>query len=350
MNLKNHPQVERLDKSEMLFSIESFPNQCQQAWEEARNVKIPPKYREVENIVVSGMGGSTLGTHIIQTLYGKSGLKIPLQIINDYHLPAYAGEETLVVLSSYSGGTEETLSCAQDALQAKSQILGITTGGKLAEFLRRNNLPGYIFQPKFNPCGQPRISLGYSLFGQLALLTQVGVLNIEEKEIPQIIRNLSEKNQGLSIKAKKMAASLRNKVMIIVAGEFLAGNAHVFANQINENAKTMSFYFILPEMDHHLLEGLKNPNLSEMAFLFIKSSLYTPKIMRRLRLTKEVIEKNGMKTYEFHPAGKTPLFEVLETLWFGSFLSFYLALDYGFDPSPIPWVDYFKKQLEGSDG
>lgn len=350
MSLKKNQEIKRLDKSKMFFSIESFPNQCQQAWEEARKVKIPPEYRKVKNIVVSGMGGSALGTHVVQALYGKGGLKIPLQIVNDYHLPSYVDNQTLVILSSYSGGTEETLSCAQDAAQAKAQILGITTGGKLGEFLKKNNLPSYIFKPKFNPCGQPRIGLGYSFFGQLALLAQVGALSLDEEKIPQIVGALSKKGQRLSSKAKKMTPSIKNKVMVIAAGEFLAGNAHVLANQINENAKTMSFYFILPEMDHHLLEGLKNPDLGKLTFFFIKSNLYTDKIMKRLALTKKVIEKNGIKTCEFQPSGKTPLLEVLETLWFGGFLSFYLALSYGFDPSPIPWVDYFKKQLESNGG
>lgn len=346
INLDNLEEIKKLDKSNMLGSIEAFPDQCLQAWEEAPKIMVPPDYSNVKNIVVAGMGGSALGAHLIQSLYQNNGLKVPLQIVHDYHLPSYAGENTLVLLSSYSGGTEETLSCAQEALQKRAKILGITTGGKLGEFLTQNNLPGYIFDPKFNPCGQPRIGLGYSILGQMALFGQAGILSVKHDEVANTIKVVKEENEKLKEKAKAAALKIKDKIPIIIAAEFLSGNAHSLANQLNENAKAFGAYFLLPELNHHLLEGLKNPPVAQnLVFIFLNSPLYSEKIQKRLNLTMEVVAKNGLNTMECVFSEGEKLSAALVTLLYGSYLSFFLSLSYKQDPSPIPWVDFFKEKL-----
>lgn len=345
INLNDIKAIKGLDKANMLSSIEAFPDQCQQAWEEATKVSIPESYKKIKNIVVSGMGGSALGAHVIKSLYSKE-MAVPLEIINNYHLPFYINEESLVILSSYSGSTEETLATAWEAKEKKAKILGITSGGKLGEFLKENNLPGFIFEPKFNPCGQPRMGLGYSIGGQIGLFKKTGILNVKEKDFYQGLNSLIKNKNKIKESAKEMAEILKDKIPLSIAAEFLSGNAHVLANQINENAKVMSFYFIIPELNHHLLEGLKNPETGNFFFLFLSSNLYSERIRKRFFLTKEVVKKNGVGILEFKPLGRNKFSQILETLWFGSFLSFYLAIIYGINPSPIPWVDYFKHQLE----
>lgn len=347
MNLNDIAAIRKIDKSDVLPSIALLPDQCEQAWEEAQQVVVPEIYKQVKNIVIAGMGGSGLGAHVLKSLYGLDGLNVPLQIVNDYHLPAYVSSESLVLLSSYSGTTEETLSCAEEALVKKAKILGITSGGKLRQFLTQNNLPGYIFVPKHNLCGQPRIGLGYMLTGTMALLQNTKVLSLEKADkIPQIFKNLRSVKGNLQIKAQEIVKKLIGKIPVLVAAEFLSGNTHVLANQFNENAKTTSFYFLLPELNHHLLESLKNPKSQDLVFLFFHSNLYTSEIKTRLKLTEAVVGKNDFKALEFCPSGQNKLLDALETLWFGSFLSFYLAISYGLNPSPIPWVDYFKEQLK----
>lgn len=347
MNLNDLAAIRKIDKSEVLPSIALLPDQCEQAWEEAQQITIPQSYNQAKNIVIAGMGGSGLGAHVLKSVYGVDGLNVPLEVVNDYHLPAYVGSESLVLLSSYSGSTEETLSCAKEALSKKAKILGITSGGKLGEFLSENNLPGYVFVPKHNLCGQPRIGVGYMLTGTMALLQNAGVLSLERKDkIPQTFKSLRSVKGNLQIKAQEVVKKIIGKIPVLVAAEFLSGNAHVLANQFNENAKTTTFYYLLPELNHHLLEGLKNPKSQDLIFLFFHSNLYHEEIKKRIKLTEVVIGKNDFKALEFCPTGQNKLLDALETLWFGSFLSFYLAISYGLDPSPIPWVDFFKEQLK----
>jgi glucose/mannose-6-phosphate isomerase len=338
-------QIKKLDKSNLLGSIELLGKQCAEAWRDVKKIKIPASYRDVENIVVSGMGGSALGGHLIQSLFSGQ-LKKPLEIVRGYKLPSYVGPKTLVILSSYSGNTEETLAAAAEAKKRKAKIVGLATGGALAAFLRRNHYPAYIFKPTYNPSNQPRMGLGYSIMGQTGLLKQCGLLRVEEQEIRAAIEELGIRNYELGI--KKFVAALKNKIPVVVASEFLNGNAHVLTNQINENAKCFATYFELPELNHHLMEGLKNPaaNKQNLKFILVNSNLYLPRNQKRYKILKEVLQKNKINFLEYQPKAKTKFQQSMETLLFGSYVSFYLAMEYDLDPSPVPWVDFFKKRLK----
>jgi glucose/mannose-6-phosphate isomerase len=335
-------KIKKLDKSNLLGSIELLDKQCGEAWRDVKKIKIPKNYRQVENIVVSGMGGSALGARLIGSLFAAE-LRRPLEIVRGYNLPAYVGPKTLLILSSYSGNTEETLAAARVGQKRKAKIVGLATGGALANFLRRNNYPSYIFKPTYNPSNQPRMGLGYSIFGQLGLLAKCGALKINEQEIKNVIATLSSRPRS----AEKISNTLKNKIPIIVASEFLLGNGHIMANQINENAKSFAAYFELPELNHHLMEGLKNPaaNKKNLIFFLLNSDLYLPRNQKRYKILKTVLAKNKIDFIEYRPKAKTKLQQSVETLLFGSYVSFYLAMIYNLDPSPIPWVDFFKKQL-----
>jgi glucose/mannose-6-phosphate isomerase len=346
-------RIKNLDKSNMIGSIEELYLQCQQTWDDIQNIKVPPEYKKVKNIVVVGMGGSALGPHVIQTLYFDK-LKIPIQIINDYHLPAYTNEETLVVLSSNSGTTEEVLCAAEEAKAKKSLIMGMATGGKLADFLNNNKIPSYIFEQKHNPSRQPRMGIGYMILGMLGLFHSSGLIELEKKEIHEIIGNLKELNNVWGIQspqssniAKKYARDCFGKIVIIVSSSFFIGNVHTFNNQLNENSKTFSAYFTLPEINHHLMEGLGFPktNPQNLIFIFINSPLFDVRIKKRFKLTEIIVKKNGIKVLEFIPKGSTKLIQAFEVLLFGSYIGFYLAMLNNLNPASIPWVDYFKKEL-----
>jgi glucose/mannose-6-phosphate isomerase len=187
------------------------------------------------------------------------------------------------------------------------------------------------------------MGLGYSIIGQLGLLKKCGVLNADNKEIEKTLETLRNKDNS----AKAFATKLKNKTPVIVASEFLSGNAHIVANQINENAKCFATYFELPELNHHLMEGLKNPatNKKNLMFFLINSDLYLPRNRKRYKILKTVLAKNKINFLEYRPIAKSKFLQVFEVLSFGSYLSFYLAMTYNFDPSPVPWVDFFKKQL-----
>lgn len=342
-------KIKKLDKANLLASIELLGKQCAEAWKEVKKIKIPKNYRGVENILVNGMGGSALGAHIIKSVYADK-LKFPLQIIHSYTLPSYVNSKTLYIISSYSGSTEEPISTYREALKRKAKILGITAGGILKNIMEKDNLPGYIFKPTSNPSNQPRMGLGYSIFGQLGLLAKCGMIKINEQEIADAIKSLSKSPSDSPFhkegEIEKIASSLKNKIPVIVASEFLSGNAHILANQINENAKCFAAYFELPELNHHLMEGLKNPSANRnLKFFLINSNLYHPRNQKRYKVLKEVLQRNKIDFIEYQPKSKTKLQQSMEILSFGSYLSFYIAMAYNLNPSPVPWVDFFKKRL-----
>lgn len=347
----NFKQIKKLDKSNLLESIELLGKQCEQTWREIKKLRMPKKYRNIENVVISGMGGSTLGGHIVQSLFANQ-LCAPLEIVRGYSLPGYIGPKTLLILSSYSGNTEETLAAAYVGQKNKAKIVGLTTGGQLANFLQRNNYPSYIFQPAFNPSRQPRMGLGYSIVGQMGILKQCGLLKVNNQEIKEVIEKLRILNYELRIEnknsfAKKLAQCLKGKIPILIGSEFLVGNIHTFANQINENAKCFAAYFELPELNHHLMEGLKNPsaNPKNLIFVLFNSNLYHPRNQKRYKILKEVLQKNKINFIEYQPKAKTKTLQSFEVLLLGSYASFCLAILYDLDPSPVPWVDFFKKRL-----
>lgn len=347
-------KIEELDKSRMRDSILVLSKQCQQAWQETKKIALPDEYKKTDCILVNGMGGSAIGADIIKNLFYDE-LDVPLNIIHAYDLPEFVDQNTLVVLSSYSGTTEEPLNTFDQARAKNAKIMGITTGGKLGPLLTGANLPVYLFEPKHNPCGEPRLGIGYSIVGQLGLLVQTGHLKFSEKEEEEIVSMLDELNKELTYQvetknnlAKQIAEELEGKLPIIIASEFLEGNLHTFSNQINENAKSFSTYFMIPELNHHLLEGLASPKkgVKDLFFLFINSKLYRKENQFRHRITQEVVKKYAIGFLEVNLRQKSKLLQAFELLLLGEWVAFYLAMLNEIDPSPIPYVDYFKQELD----
>ena len=185
-NLDDIAAMKKADPSDVLGSTALFPDQCATAWDESRQVVFPEEYKKVKNIVVCGMGGSRFTPKTIGALFRKY-ITVPYEICEDYSVPGYVNGESLVILSSYSGTTEEVLSAGKDALSKGAKLAGIMkNGGSIAEFLTNQKAPVYFFDPKFNPCGQPRIGGGYLLLGHLGLLTSLGFVTVKD-DVPAAI-------------------------------------------------------------------------------------------------------------------------------------------------------------------
>lgn len=344
IDLNNLEEIKKLDPKDVYGSTGMFVSQCEQIWQDSKNINVQGDFSDVENIVLCGMGGSAYGGYVVQSLF-KDRLSIPLISNNDYTLPAFVNEKTLVVLSSYSGSTEESLIAGQEAKEKGAKIVGITNGGKLGTFLTENNYPHLIFDAKFNPSGQPRLATGYMVLGFIALLNKLGFLNLTDEEVMGAVREVQNAQEEIKTQAQEIAKKLVGYIPVIFAAEFLGGNVHIMQNQFNETAKSFSAYAELPELNHHLMEGLKNPEGHKLEVLFIGSSLYSPKIQKRYDLTKEVAGKNNVPFIEYKPSGSTKLSQGLNLLSFGGYVTLYLGLLYGLDPSLIPWVDWFKQEL-----
>ncbi len=346
--------MKKYDRQNMLGSIESVGLQCQQAWSEVKKIKIPKNYRQVKSVVINGMGGSALGGHVIGSMFFRQ-LRVPFHVINSYAVPGWVNKDTLYVLSSYSGTTEEVLATFTEARRRHAKLLVICAGGQLAKLAKKNKIPAYIFEPRFNPCNQPRMGLGYSIIGQVALLRQCGLLAISENDFQKALAKIHTWHKKFGARAvtaknpaKQLAKVLAGKIPIVMAAEHLSGNAHILANQINENAKTFSAYFLLSELNHHLMEGLRFPHENKrlLHFVSLESGRYLPSITKRFAVTKKVLQKNGIKYTAYKTQSLTTLGEVVEILLFGSYTNYYLALANKLDPSPIPYVDFFKAALK----
>lgn len=344
INLKDLEQIKKLDPKDVYGSTSMFSDQCQQIVDLYFDKDFfPPEYKHVKNVVICGMGGSAYGGHVVNSLYANDA-SVPILVRSDYHLPSYVNKHTLVLLVSYSGSTEEVLSCAHDAVEKKAKIAGFSSGGKLGEFLKKK-YPGFTFNPQFNPSGQPRLGTGYIVLGTLTLLKSAGIINLSKNEVLDAIKNVRSIQEGIKNEAMKLSEKILNHIPVIFAAEHLEGNAHILRNQFNETAKSFSAYSTLPELNHHLMEGLKNPENKKIIVFILNSILYNDVLQKRIELTKEVVTRNKIKQLEYRPNSKTKLAQVFEVLSFGGYLTLFTALRYGQDPSVIPWVDYFKKKL-----
>lgn len=334
-------------------TIRLYPNQLKQAWDDIKFLSIPNDYKYVDNIVFCGMGGSALGARIVKS-YSFNKLRIPLEIVNDYNIPNYANKNSLVVVSSYSGTTEEIIECFYKAKASNSKIFGITTGKNLGELLVKESLPHYVIDPTYNPSGQPRMSIGYAFGATLALFNKLGFLTVTDDEIDEamsvcfnVLTEFHENAPKDKNLAHNFAKLLEGKLPVLVASEHLIGAVHTIKNQLNENAKEFSFLFEIPELNHHLMEGLRNPAKQKgiLKFIFFKSDIYNERIQKRYSVTAKVLDKNMIEYISYKPLSANRLSQVFETLIFGSFVVYYLNKLYKIEPLEIPWVDYFKKEL-----
>ena len=328
-----------------LETIRLYSKQLNQSWQEIQKINFPEEYKNVENVVFCGMGGSGLGERMVDSLYERE-MKVPMELFSGYSLPRYASEKSLLILSSYSGNTEEIMACAKEAKERNTKVIGISTGGDLAKFLEEENYPNCVFEPKYNPSGQPRMALGYSAGSLLCILGKLNLIDFSEEKLNQALAGMKLGNN--LEKATTFAKNLEEKIVLIIASEHLVGTAHAIKNMFNESAKTMAAFFDLPELNHYLMEGLAYPksNKENLKFIFVESSLYGKRVQKRYPLTRDVVRKQDISYLEIKLRGETKMAQTFELLTLGSLMVYALTKIYGIDPIKIPWVDYFKKEME----
>lgn len=351
--LDSRDQIKALDKSKILDSVESLPDQILDALEQTKDFTLPENYKSFKNVVVSGMGGSALGAHIIKGLF-KEELKVPFEVVSHYALPGYVNSDTLVLLSSYSGTTEETLSSAQDAKDKGAKIMVITSGGTLATLAAANNWPIYLMKTTFNPSNQPRLAIGYAIAGQLVMFAKAGLLSDQHEALGKTAENLKGMIKRLAPEssdnntAKLLAYAAFEKHIIFSAAEHLVGAAHVFNNQVNENSKALTSEWHLPEFNHHYMEALSYPksNRETTIFFLFNSSLYHERVTKRFVITDALLNSKEYETQVIQATAPTKLEQVFEIIQLGEFVTTYLPILYRIeDPGPVPNVEWFKAQM-----
>lgn len=351
--LDNQKQFSKYDRSGILRSIDLLAEQAEQAWQESHNISLPAGYNEVHEIVMNGMGGSGLAGHVIEAAF-RDRLRVPFFLTHSYDVPAHVRAHTLYILSSYSGNTEEILSSRDTAQKMDAKLLAISSGGLLGKDIEKGRIPGYLFSGSKNIGNQPRFGLGYTIFGVLGLLRAADLLKLSHEEVTEAIESM---RSGIASycasvplirnKAKQFALKLQGKIPIFIGAEFLEDSARIMTNQLHENAKQFGFHFAIPELNHHLMEGLRFPKgfHEKLTCVFLSSNLNHPRVQKRFPITESVFKRHNIDTQVYKPKGATPFAQLTDALAFGSYLTYYLSILNKVDPTPNPWVDYFKKKL-----
>jgi glucose/mannose-6-phosphate isomerase len=349
--LDSREKIKAIDQSNLLESVEALPEQITDTLEQVKNIVVPETYKSVKNVVISGMGGSVLASYAIKHLF-KSQLKVPFEVVSHYTLPEYVNADTLVLLSSYSGTTEETVACAEDAKSRGAKIMVITGGGPLEQLALSNHWPIYNIVATYNPCNQPRLAIGYAIVGQLALFAKAGIIADQSELLNKVVLGLKKMIPTLTPEvennpAKLLAFAAFDKHIIFVAAEHLIGAAHIINNQVNENAKALTSEWPLPEFNHHYMEAISFPKLAKDTTLFIlfNSALFNERVQKRVLVTKQLLEDKGYEVQLVQASAPTKLEQVFEVVQLGQFMAAYLPILYGINPSAIPNVDWFKSQM-----
>jgi glucose/mannose-6-phosphate isomerase len=268
-------------------------------------------------------------------------LKIPFVVNKDYFLPAFVNEQSLVIVSSYSGNTEETLHAMQQALKAKATVVCVTSGGKVAEIAKKKGLDCILL-----PAGMPpRSCLGYSALQVLFIMAHFGLIRRDfEKEIKKAIALLQNDQKAIQAEAKKLAKKLVGKTPIIYSSGMLEGVAVRFRQQINENSKMLAWHHYIPEMNHNELVGWRDEDKTR-AVVFLRSVDDYERVQARMEINKKVIKKYAGTLLEIPAQGKTYWEQALYLIHLTDWVSVYLADLRDHDATEVRVIDELKAAL-----
>jgi glucose/mannose-6-phosphate isomerase len=336
------------DPQDMRSHIQGLPAQLEAGWELGQRLPMLPGTRPAL-VLLAGMGGSAIGADLVSA-YAGPGLPVPVIVWRGYDLPAYVGRETLVVLSSHSGNTEETLSSYAAARRLGASMLAITTGGELAQRSEQDGVPLWRFEHR----GQPRTAVGFSFALQLAALHRCGLAADAGEDIRTAAQAMRQQQPALEPEtavahnpAKRMAGQLLDRMPLIVAGGLLAPVARRWRTQIAELAKAVAQFEELPEADHNMVAGVDYPAslIARTMAVFLRAGLDRPRLAARVEATRQVLMVEGFNTDIIDAAGTTRLAQQWTCLHFGDYVAYYLALAYGVDPTPVAAIEDLKARL-----
>ena len=349
------PEIyKQYDPEGMLNRIHEFPRLCEQAWQMAMNFDLPSDYTRVDKVVILGMGGSAIGADLVASLVVPEA-KLPITVCRGYELPAFTNAKTLVIASSYSGNTEETLSSFEQALKTGAKKLVITTGGKLKAVAEKRNIPVFSFDYK----AQPRAALPFSLMPILCFLQRLGFISDKSQDLTEtvsVLEQLSPRiNEDIPLSqnpAKQLASKLYNHLPVIYGGGIVSEVAHRWKTQLNENSKAWGFYEVFPELNHNAVVGYQFPKelASKIVVVLLQSSLLPQRIQLRYQVTCQLLEQAGVSYQVVNGNGVSPLSQIMSLILFGDYVSYYLAMLHQIDPSPVKAINFLKEQLGQNKG
>jgi glucose/mannose-6-phosphate isomerase len=350
--LNDVEKIRAADPDNMYNRIFDLPEQLSEALKIGQGWKVnTDDFTDIKNIVVIGMGGSAIGGDLVRTFLA-SKLQVPFEVCRNYVLPEYVDDETLVVASSYSGNTEETLSALDDALRRKAMITGVTTGGMLEEVSRLNDFPIATLPTGF----QPRAALGYSFVPLLVFMEKIGLIQNVTAEINEVVTELSKLREQYiedtpvkENRAKKMATKIHGRMAVIYSGPTLTDAVGLrWKGQICENGKNLAFANQYAEFNHNELVGWSDTvqiHKDHLVVCQLRDIDDHPQIVKRMDTVRKLIEKQGVEVINVSSSGATPLVRMFSLIQLGDFVSYYLAVLNEVDPTPVEVIEALKKTL-----
>lgn len=295
------------------------------------------------NIWLLGMGGSAFGGEIVKN-YIADKSRLPFLIHRSYQLPAAVTYNSLVIVSSYSGNTEETLTAAKTALERNAYIVCIASGGQLKEWAQNYRLP-FIELPQGYP---PRAACAFSIVQQLQILSDVGVLMDVNGELKAVIDFLKDEQEECRNVAKKIAKMIKGTIPVIYAGDAMDAIAIRLRQQINENAKSLCWHHLTPEMNHNEMVGWEFPRkfLKRTSVLVLRSNFDHARVQLRHDICNEILSEKSPLVINIEAIGKTRLQQLFYMLHLSDWVSYYLAKAYKVNPLPVKVIDKLKSALE----
>lgn len=352
ISLDDLENIKKYDARDMAYFIESFPEQCREAEKIGLLSNIPDSFKiRYRNIVCAGMGGSAIGADIARSYTADEALA-PIFVNRNYTVPAFVGRESLVIVSSYSGNTEETISAFKGAKARGAGIIVISSGGILSGLAHASSIPVVRIPPGL----QPRAALGYGFFTLLSALSKIGVIGDKSKDVREAIRGLErlrDTSLALTVRgrkniAKDIARKIYMKMPVIYseAGHLDAVGTR-WRGQLAENAKTIASSNLFPEMTHNEIVGWEHPEkaLKNLAVIMLRDRGDDPRTAKRMDIVMKVMASLGVKVIEVNSRGKGLLSRVFSLIYIGDYVSLYLAILNKCDPTPVDRIAYLKKEM-----
>lgn len=323
--------------------IADFPIQLQEALIIGQNYKFAAAKKDFTNVVLTGLGGSGIGGSIIQNFVFDK-LKIPFIVNKDYFLPAFISSKSLVVVSSYSGNTEETVAALLHAIKMKATVVCITSGGKIAEIAKKKKIDCILL-----PAGMPpRACIGYSMVQVLFALKHFRLLKDDSsKDIKAAIKLLNAETKDIQKKAKTVAQKLIGKTPIIYSAADMEGVAVRFRQQINENGKMLCWHHAIPEMNHNELVGWRDKDPNRVVVLLRNENDYE-RVQLRMEINKKVFKKYTPNVLELYSKGKSYWERVFYFIHLTDWVSVILADLHNVDATEVKVIDFLKGELAKS--
>lgn len=348
VNLDGREAYAVRDPAGMSGYIAGLPAQCREAWAAGLAWQAPTHFRTARRIVVLGMGGSAIGAEVVTTL-AQGMTSIPMQVVRGYRAPA-VDEDTLVVASSWSGETEETLEAFQGTLGTPGMRLAITSGGRLGRLAESLGYAVMTYQFE----GQPRAAIGWGVYALLGVLCRLGALSVPERAVEESIAQLEQcaadwgiDQPGESNVAKQLARRIQGRIPVIFGPDFLEVAARRWAGQMSENAKQWALHAALPELDHNLIVGFAGPSVAREAMhvLMLDNVGVHERTRLRIQLTGDALDEGGVAHDELLIGGDNHLDAIMRACYLSDWVSLYLAMLNGVDPTEVSAISKLKDAL-----